>query len=121
MKKLSRKWEDNWDPVRDACRFEGDMEPECVEAFFDHLDNNNSLEWSIWLSEFFANQLITAIFGLKVTLEAPFIAAIVTLIPGAKPDIKDAPWDDIGLLKGIWYFWISSNGWLMQSTAFFWT
>lgn len=97
MTKISRKPENQWDPVKEACRFEGDMEPECVEAFFDHLDNNNHLEWSIWLNEFFANQLITAIFGLKVTIEAPFIAIAVALMPGAKPDIKDAPWDNLNL------------------------
>lgn len=64
------------------------MEPKCIEAFYDHLDGNNHLEWSIWLDEFFANQLMTALFGLKVVIESPFIAIAVTLIPGAKPDIK---------------------------------
>ena len=121
MGKLSRKKENQWDPVKEACRFEGDMEPKCVEAFFDHLDNNNHLEWSIWLGEFFANQLMTALFGIKVFLEAPFLAIIVTLVPGAKPDIKDAPWDDIDLGHGLWYWWISSNAWMLQSTAFFWS
>ena len=93
MNKLTRKKENMWDPVKEACRFEGDMEPECIEAFFDHLDKNNHLEWYIWLHEFFANQLITAIFGLKVSLEAPWMAAAMIFIPGAKPDLKDAPWD----------------------------
>ena len=55
MQKLSRDSEKQWDPVKEACRFEGDMEPKCIEAFYDHLDTNNHLEWSIWLDEFFAN------------------------------------------------------------------
>ena len=54
-------------------------------------------------------------------LEAPIIAIIVTVVPGAKPDLKDAPWDDVGFLQGIWYLWISTNAWLFQTTAFFWT
>lgn len=116
---LSRKKENQWDPVKDACRFEGDMEPECIEAFYDHLGNNNTLEWSIWLSEFFANQLFTAIFGLKVWFEAPFIGLIMLIVPGAKPDIKDAPWDKISIFTGIWYLWTGTNAWMLQTTAFF--
>jgi len=121
MGKLSRKSENQWDPVKEACRFEGDMEPECIEAFYDHLDANNHLEWYIWLDEYFANQLFTAIFGIKVWLESPWIGIMLALIPGAKPDVKDAPWDSIGLGKGLWYWWIGSNAWMLQSTAFFWT
>lgn len=64
------------------------MSPECVNAYYSHLDTNNHLEWSIWLDEFFANQLIIAIFGIKVIVEAPFIAIIVGTVKGAKPDIK---------------------------------
>ncbi len=64
---------------------------------------------------------MTALFGLKVTIEAPWIAILVTLVPGAKPDIKDAPWDDIGLMRMLWYWWIGTNAWMLQSTAFFWT
>ena len=40
---MTRKKENQWDPVKEACAFEGDMEPKCVEAYFDHLDNNNQL------------------------------------------------------------------------------
>lgn len=97
------------------------MSPECIEAFYDHLDTNNHLEWSIWLNEFFANQLFTAIFGLLVLIEAPFIAIFVTLVPEAKPDIRQAPWDNIPYLEGLWYWHISSNAWMMQTTAYFWS
>ena len=50
--KLSRKKENQWDPVTKACKFEGDLEPKCIKAYYDHLDRNNHLEWSIWLEEF---------------------------------------------------------------------
>ena len=121
MGKMSRRKENQWDPVKAACRFEGDMSPECIEAFYEHLNTNNHLEWSIWLDEFFANQLITALFGVKAIIEAPFIAIIMATVPGSKPDIKDAPWDDVELPEGIWFWWISSNAWMMQTTAYFWT
>jgi hypothetical protein len=97
------------------------MEPKCIEAFYDHLDTNNHLEWSIWLEEFFANQLMTAVFGLPVLIKSPFVGLIMLAVPDSKPDIKDAPWDDVDLLTGLWYWQISSDAWLMQTTAYFWS
>ena len=52
--KGSKHGKGRWEPVQEACRFEGDMEPACIEAFFEHLGKNNDLEWWIWLSDFFA-------------------------------------------------------------------
>lgn len=120
MGKLSRDKEQQWQVVADACRFEGDLEPECIKVFFEHLDNNNHLEWSIWLSEYFDAQLWLVLFGWLAALQAPFDAFIV-LVFGLKPDLSEAPWQDVGILKGLWYFHITLNAWLIQSFMYFWS
>ena len=88
------------------------MEPECIKTFFEHLDNHNHLEWSIWLSEFFDSQLWIVAFGWLAAIQSPFDAMLV-MIFGLKPDIKDAPWKDTGIWTGLWYFHITVNAWLI--------
>ena len=79
-----------------ACRFEGDLEPACIEAYYDHLDRHNNLEWYIWLEEYFYAQFWIAVAGFSVSFEAP-IDAFASLL-GLKPDISEAPWKDTGFL-----------------------
>ena len=61
------------------------------------------------------------LFGIPTILEAPLFGLILLIFPAAKPDLKDAPWEDTNFITGIWYGWITFNAWLMQSDAFFWT
>jgi len=95
--KLSRKKENQWDPVKKACKYEGDLEPKCIKAYYDHLDRNNHLEWSIWLEEFMYSQFWIAISGAVATTEAPFLAFMMWIFH-AKPHLADAPWSNVGAL-----------------------
>ena len=98
--------------VADACKFDGDLSPECIKTYYEHLDEHNHLEWSIWLSEFFESQLMLAIFGPLATFEAPMLGTAI-LFTAVKPDLSEAPWDNINPLKALWYQHITGNAWLI--------
>ena len=119
MSKLSRNPDKHWDPVAKACKYEGDLEPACIEAYYDHLDRHNELEWSIWLEEFFMAQWWIATVGGLIVFEAPFDALACLL--GLKPDISQAPWKDVDFVRGLWYQHLTFNAYWMQTYAFFWT
>ena len=43
------------------------------------------------------------------------------MAPSAKPDIKDAPWDDVNGIYGFFWGWVSFNAWLIQEPMYFWS
>lgn len=77
-----------WEAVRKNCRYEGDMEPKCINAFFEASAKNNEIEWWIWFSEFFAAQLAMVFMGLPATVMAPITGIIILSNADLKPDIS---------------------------------
>lgn len=37
----------HWQEVKDHCKYEASLEPECINAQYGALDHENALEWGI--------------------------------------------------------------------------
>ena len=98
---MSETAEAHWERVKDHCQARRDYDPDCIEAWYAALEEENELEWWIMLKQWFFQQPGIALFGNYYATYA-FLSALYFMIwPDRIPSIEDAPWEDIGLIRGL--------------------
>ena len=101
--------------------YEGSLEPECIEAYYDALGKENTLEWSISLTRWYHFQPIIALFGYWYAIYAAICAFYFLIYPDRLPSIEDAPWDDLSPRRARAVRSVTTTAVLMQPDAFFWS
>ena len=111
----------HWQNVKDNCQGVSQLEPECIEAFYDALDKENGVEWYIALEGWFNNQLTIALFGLPISWFALLSAFYFLIYPDRVPNIADAPWDDVEATRGLMIMIVTATANLVKPDLFFLT
>ena len=120
MSRRDGEVEPHWQNVLDNCEYHP-FEPECIEAFYDALGEDNGVEWRISLRQWFNQQPIIAYFGWDFSNFAALCAFYFLIYPDRLPHIDDAPWKNIKPIRGWMIFWTIFTANLMKPDAFFFT
>jgi hypothetical protein len=76
------------------CKNSFDSSPDCLNAYYTKLDDNNEMEWALALDNWWWNQMKLAWFGWLFIPMAGFMGVAQLIFPDLKPDIDNAPWRD---------------------------
>lgn len=69
-----------------------EMNADCVDKFWDKLDDNNELEWWYALKDWWMMQPYLAFFGPFMISAAWMYALAVLIWPESKPSLENGPW-----------------------------
>lgn len=72
---------EHWKNVKRNCKYDGSLEPECIEAFYFALDLSNNVEWIISMRMWFKNQPWLAFFGWPISFYAGMCAWYFLFFP----------------------------------------
>lgn len=108
----------DWSEVKKHCRFEGDLTPQCINAYYEAIGSDNGLEWWITLMTWVWSVWWVCWTGIFMWFLAPIFGVILWVVPDAKPDIDQAPWKDVDWFTGGWYYFIAQFAKVGEPYAF---
>lgn len=112
----------HWEAVKEHCKYAGSLEPECIDAWYAALGEENKLELLISLEQWWWNQPIIAFFGTPIAVWAVICAFYFLIYPDRAPSIQDAPWEDVPFFfRGIMIWLVTGTANLVKPDLFFTT
>jgi len=87
------------------CKYEREGDSvECLDNYYNVLDNNNEYEWVWALQKWWWNQLRIAWYWWLFIPMAAIMGVVQLLVPNLKPDVDNAPWRDNERPISTWFY-----------------